>query len=155
MKTLNIENAKIRYANFSGRETEFNNLGNRNFCVDIEDEELAKQMIEEGWNIRTRENADGDVTYYTQIKVNFREWDQPVIRLITVNADDEIVADVALQEEEIGMLDNPSLEIRNIDLIINPSHWTSRNGKMSGIKGYLRKAYVTIVEDPFEHKYRR
>ena len=42
-------------------------------------------------------------------------------------------------------------EIENIDLTINPSHWEV-NGN-SGIKAYLRSAYVTIYEDELDELY--
>ena len=41
VEPISIENARILFRNFSGRETKFNREGNRNFCVLIEDPEEA------------------------------------------------------------------------------------------------------------------
>jgi hypothetical protein len=54
-----------------------------------------------------------------------------------------------LDESSIPILD--FAEIESVDLIVNPYVWEV-SGK-SGVKGYVSKMYVTIVEDEFEKKY--
>lgn len=143
-KNLAIENARILFRNFSGKPGRFNNEGNRNFCVVIEDSHLAAALVRDGWNVRYLKprNEDEDPQPYLQVAVRFDNF-PPKIVLITSSGK------TILGEEEVNILD--WADIANVDLIINPSHYNV-NGK-EGIKAYLKSMYVTIEEDEFEQKY--
>ena len=130
-EVLKIENANILFPNFAGNETQYNRAGDRNFCVEI-DETVVNSLVKE--------------RYYIQVSVSFRNR-PPKIMLITRRAKTE------LDEESVKSLDflDYRNDVREVDLIISPYNWEV-NGK-SGVKGYLKTAYVEIEEDEFAEKY--
>lgn len=141
-----LEDAKIIWRNFAGKEGQFNREGDRNFAL-LLPEDVADKLTEEGWNVKTtksREEGDPEEPYIS-VTVGFGRGSRPpLVVMITSGHRTE------LDEEACGILD--WVEIENVDLIINPYHWEV-NGK-SGIKAYLRSIFITIYEDPLQIKYR-
>ena len=140
---IRIENAKIAFRNFSGKEGKFNPAGRRNFCV-IFDQKTGNRLKEDGWNIRYLKSRDEDEpdTPYLQVAVSFDNY-PPRVVLITNSGK------TTLDEESVNILD--WAEIDNVDLIIRPYNW-ELNGR-TGTKAYLKAIYVTLSEDEFESKY--
>ena len=144
VNNLTLEDARIIFRNFEGKQTKFNNAGNRNFCVVIEDEEKALALIDDGWNVKKFRPRDDDdePAYYIQVSVSF-EHSPPAVYLITGNKR------TVLDAETIKILDHA--EYRTADLIIRPYCWDV--GDKSGVKAYLKTMYVKVEEDELAKKY--
>ena len=142
-KTFMIEDAKIIFRNFSGKEGQYNREGDRNFAV-ILPPDIAKTMLEDGWNVRlleAREEGDDD-TPYISVAVNFNNRPPRVVLLTSTTR-------TQLDEASVEILD--WADIRTADLIARGYDWNV-NGKQ-GTKAYLQSLFVTIEEDALERKY--
>lgn len=142
-KTFMIEDARIIFRNFAGKEGQYNREGDRNFCV-VLTHKVADEMIKDGWNVRylsAREEGDED-TPYIAVTVRF-DIRPPRIVLLTSTTRTQ------LDEKSVEVLD--WADIRTADLIARGHYWNV-NGK-EGWKAYLQSLFVTIEEDALERKY--
>lgn len=144
-----MENARLIFRNFEGREEKYNRKGDRNFGLIIEDPEVAQQLAEDGWNIKelTPKNNDDyddtpEVIYWLPVTVRFDNA-PPKVMLVTRRKK------TRLNEDNINTVDYAN--IAKVDLTVTPYDWEV-NGK-SGTKAYLQTMYVTINEDEFADKY--
>lgn len=142
MDNIKIENASIRYRNFSGREGKFNAKGDRNFCVDL-DMETASVLAKDGWNVRIRTTEEGEEYPYLPVRVFFGRIPPKIVMISSAGRTE-------MAEDNVHELD--AAEIKNIDMIIRPYEWEV-SGK-TGVKAYLKTMYVTIEDDEFADKYR-
>lgn len=142
LDNLIIENAEIKFPNFAGKRTDFNEEGKRKFVLVIDDENLANQLNEDGWNIKMKPDYDGEMEYRMDVEVSYRLY-PPRIYLISNGVK------TLLDEADLAALDGS--KFKTIDLIINPYCW-EKAGR-SGIKAYLKTGYFVLEDDPFSNKY--
>lgn len=140
---LKIENAKIFWTNFAGKERENNPAGKRNFCVEIP-EDIAENLKADGWNVKYTKDSEeyGGPKPYIQVEVKYGDYPPKIYKVTSRNK-------TLLDEDVVKDLDTD--EITNVDLYISPYHWTV--GSKSGIKAYVDKMWVTIEEDDLTKKY--
>lgn len=140
---LSIENAHIWACNFTGNAGRYNKEGERSFCLNIDDEDVALRLKEDGWNIKRSKPRDDDPdyepSYYMNVAVNFRSARPP--RVILKRGSKLTVLD----EDNVGTLD--SAMKKNVAVVINPYTWRRDDGSIGGIKGYLQSMLVEVEED--------
>ena len=141
---LQIDDARIIYRNFAGEASQFNRAGDRNFSVLIEDEQLANELRDRGWNVKIKQaREEGDIPFmHLPVKVKFNDRGPSVYLVSGSNR-------VKLDEETIGMLD--SIDILGVDLDIRPFDWEV-NGK-AGRAAYLQSICVTQDIDRFAQRF--
>jgi hypothetical protein len=133
------------FRNFSGISRKFNEEGNRNFCVFL-DEETAQALKKDGWNVRWLQprNEEEEPAPILKVKVQYQRRDgtrarPPRIMLITSKGK------TPLDEGTVPLLD--WAEIISADMEIRPYEYEP--GKISA---YLHSLWVTIRDDPLEMK---
>jgi hypothetical protein len=141
--TVLMEDARIIFRNFAGREGQYNREGDRNFCV-LLPEDLATQLYEDGWNVKSLKSREPDdpAQPYLMVAVSFKGRPPKIVMITSKGRTD-------IPEQMIEMLD--WVDIRQVDLIIRPYDWTV-SGR-GGRKAYLKSLFITIEEDALELKY--
>lgn len=149
VQQIHLENARIGFRNFEGREGKFNKAGDRSFAVFL-DRQTADDLAAQGWNVKYPKpvsesfgdpDADARDPHLT-VSVSVDQY-PAIVNLISNDNPTRLTGD------EVGMLD--WAEIESVDLVIRPYTW-SVNGN-SGVKAYLKAGYFNIVVDRFAAKY--
>lgn len=141
---LEIADARIIYRNFSGAPSKFNREGDRNFAVIIPDQEIADQLINDGWNVKIkppREDYD-EPFMFLPVKIRFNNRGPAAY----VASGDSYTR---LNEDTIGMLDE--IDIASVELDLRPFDWEV--GGKTGRTAYLQAINVIQNVDRFGARY--
>ena len=132
----------ILFRNFGKRPDKFNPEGprNGNFWVVLEPYK-AQELMDAGFNIREKENRDGEIEYRIQVFIS--ELYFPTIVKVCGRVK------TVLDSESMATLDRD--ELKKVDLVLSKGKWEF--GGKSGIKAWLDKGYFTIVKDKFDDMY--
>lgn len=134
------------WRNFSGKQTQYNDAGKRNFNV-LLPPALADQMARDGWNVKlTKERELDDETIGGEpfIKVSVKYTNRPPqVVMITSRGR------TFLGEKEIDMLD--WAVIKTADVKLSGKAWEVAGKPV--MSAYLTALYVTIEEDYLQQKY--
>ena len=147
---IEIDDARIIFRNFSGRGTQFNNEGNRNFSVVIPSEDIKDALVNDtneygvGWNVKIKapRNADEGPFMHLPVKVSYKGRG-PKVYLVSGGRTCE------LTEENIGMLDE--IDIRSCNLDIRPYDDVIRGEAFRS--AYLQSIEVIQEIDRFAARY--
>lgn len=142
-KTFMVEDARLVFRNFSGKETQFKPAGTRTFAV-VLDKKTADAMTDDGWNVKCKPPQEEDEEEFCFVEVTLGyKIRPPKVTLITDTSRTN------LDEDAVSVLD--WADIRTVDLIARAYEWEV--GGKTGIKAYLQSMFITIEEDELERKY--
>lgn len=140
-----MDDVKILWPNFAGARGKYNQEGDRNFKVVVDDQNIADALMERGCNLKIREPEEpGDLPFmFFEVKVSYR-FDPPVVRLVSGRSVR------FLDEETIGTLDR--VDILRVDLDIHFGREWTQNGTTART-AYLDKIVVVQEVDRFAARY--
>lgn len=144
---ITIEGAELIFRNFSGKASQYNQKGKCNFGVRL-DEELARNLEADGWNVKRLRPREDDPEQYEQPYLNVNvKWDPypPKIYLVTERGKR------SLDEVTSGQLDWS--RIKNADVVIRPYNYPAMPGRPAGVSAYLSSMYVELDNGKFYEKY--
>lgn len=143
---LYMENVRIIFKNFSGKEGPYNEEGVRSFNAIIEDPDLANRLMEDGWNVKPLKNDDptAEQEWTLPVAVSYKKI-PPLVEMLMGDRK------VSLTEDNVGELDYH--RILSADVFIAPSVYTSRITGRDQVKAYLRSMAVNVELDPIAAKY--
>ena len=141
---LQIEDARIIYRNFAGIGSKYNREGDRNFAVIIPNQEIADELIADGWAVKIKPPRDEDDSpfMYLPVKIKFNNRG-PAAYVKSGNSVQR------LNEDTIGMLDE--IDIQSVDMDLRAYDWEV-NGK-TGRSAYLQAINVIQNIDRFGAQY--
>ena len=141
---LQIDDARIVFRNFRGEGGPYNREGDRNFALVIPTEEIADELVAEGWNVKKKDpREEGDDPFiFLPVKIKFNDRG-PHVYLKTGDVSNK------LDEESVGCLDD--IDIRSVSMDIRPYAWEV-NSK-TGRTAYLQSMEVVQEIDRFAARY--
>lgn len=142
-ETVTFRDAPIIFKNFTGEKRQYNNEGDRNFSV-MMDEETALGLKEKGWNIKMLKMREDDDQQLCHLKVKVAFGHQPP-RIWLVSSGGRTM----LGETLVAMLDR--LDSIKIDLVVSAYDWEVNGNK--GRTAYLQSMFFHMYEDELELEY--
>lgn len=141
---VEIDNARIVFRNFEGRQEQYNDKGDRNFAIVIPNKGIADELVAEGWNVKERppRTPEDDPFLYLPVKVKFNERG-PAVYLISGRSRQR------LNEDTVQILDK--IDILSVDMDIRPYDWEMRG--QTGRTAYLQAIRVTQNTDRFAARF--
>ena len=148
-----IDDAKIIFPWFSGKQTPMNREGDRNFGL-ILTREQADQLSKDGYNVKSRRPKDPETqqpdmtaeeTLYVKCKINFNSNKPP--RVILVTCIDGVCKRTPMDDTNITLLDTADVE--KVDCKFRPYDREESNTRTA----YVDQLFVTVNLDKYDIKY--
>ena len=148
-KVFEINDAKLIWCNLCGRAAQYNEDGQRNFNV-VLDEDSYNRLKDAGVNVRIRPSRDESAEPQYLLKVNLGYDFRPPVIYID-NGENERELSVG----ELSIIDDAAMDgtISHVDLSFRASRSRRRTDNY-GLSAWLKSMYVRIEEDPIVRRHR-
>jgi len=143
LKLLEARNAVLIYKNMEGRQTDYNDIGKRNFCL-VVTKEVADLLYSNGANVKVKdpENGESNPLYLVKVNVGIDQGvTPPEVKLFITKPDGRHV-ERNLDSTTIGILDKASIDLWAVECRVY------RNAKKKTTSLYLSKLYASQTEVP-------
>lgn len=135
-----IEDARMIWTNFAGKEGDYNAEGRRNFNL-VLDEQSANELLADGFNVKYKEpKAEGvDPIWTLKVNLNCKGYNPPDVQI----KNDHGIR--KLDEESVAILDFASIE--KCFVRFSPYHFKDN------VSAYLQTLLATIHESEYENSF--
>ena len=142
IRITNADDRDIMFRNFSGGPTRFNQRGGvRTFTLRINDEEMALDLKEKGWYVKTYIPENGDPQYSIKVNVRYDKY-PPVISIYSHGK--EVTFDRE-DDKLLAGLDMASIE--RCDITIQGSYNPNRPTGEPNVSAYLQRMRIKLMDD--------
>lgn len=127
-----VDDARIIWRNFSGRPSQYNREGDRNFALIIPNQETADEFLKRGWNVKIKPpREEGEAPFmFINVNVKYGGRRDPEAYLCVGKKK------VDLTESTINRLDD--VEIDHVIMDLRPYDWSGTGEKCSAyLQGIL------------------
>lgn len=136
-KTVKVENARIVFRNFAGKERKNNKEGERTFCV-VLDDATAEQLIKYKWDVQYIPgiNDEDKPTPYVQVTIDPNAFFPSIVLL-------DAMCRKIVDEESVTRLNKEKILRADVTMVGYP--WVV--GSHRSVRVYLEELIATIEEN--------
>lgn len=142
IENIRLDGCKVSKRNFSGKVTDYNEHGYRQFLLVI-NPDLGEELRSKGWPVKQFKQKDPDEVpdCFIQVNVSYKT-KEPMVWLIQEDKRTKTL----LHENTIGSLDYAAID--RVDIYLHASYW-ERSGR-SGYTAFCEKLRVYVKPDEFD-----
>ncbi len=147
--TLVFEDAQMIFRDFSGRESKYNRDRKRSFAIVIDDEQVADDLIQLGWNVKELKRRDEDepMRWRLSVRLDMTKARPPKVMRVTRHSQVQLSTN-----EEIETLDGD--DILDISAVVRPYRYEDRDTGEMRNSAWLKELWVRVDDNIFADKYR-
>lgn len=141
-----LKNVQTTYENFSGRPGRYNEEGNRNFVVKIDDPAIAQALINDGFYLKKLEKLDDDAPDVWHMKISFKYKPTPNNEIDPYDVKIKVIMNgqsAEMNRHNVNGIDK--LIIRSASVQFHPYRWDKKDPHKAS--AWLDSAKLRVESD--------